>query len=291
MINPVRYPGGKGSRKMAERVCGLYPEGYFSDKTWVEPFAGGCGLGLYLLEHDIVSHCVFNDFDPRVRDMWHAIAYHTDRMIMSLDRLKLDIDRFHKARRIMNDPSSTAFQRGYNTFIVNRCARSGYLDGGVIGGNAQDGKYKLDCRFTKENLIKKIEHIGDLAESGKIAFTSGYDGADMVERHLGIYSNPFVYLDPPYYDKGKQCYRARVDHANLARVLLSEDEIPWLLSYDLHPYIMGLYEKQRMEDVETQYSNNTFTRGKAREMLIMSERKPDAEDDGENPDRGQRQSR
>lgn len=272
MINPVRYPGGKGSKKIAERILSLYPDGYFKDRTWVEPYAGGCGLGLYLMEHDLVRTCVFNDFDPRIRDMWKVIAYHSDRLIMEIDRLDITIDRFFEAKKIANDPSSTTFQRGYNAYILNRCARSGYIDGGAIGGNDQSGNYKLDCRFNKENLIAKIEHIGDLAEAGKITFTAGYDGCDMIDNRLGQYEKPFLYVDPPYYDKGKACYKERVDHEAI-RKSLEETDVEWLLSYDRHPYIMGLYSDRRIEDLELTYSNNTATRGKAREMLIMSEKK------------------
>lgn len=274
MINPVRYPGGKGKKKIVDRVLSLYPDAYFKDKTWIEPFAGGCGLGLSLIERDLVARCVFNDADPRIRDMWRAIAYHTDRLIIEIDRLDITIERFFEAREIANDPSSTTFQRGFNTYILNRCARSGYIDGGAIGGNAQDGDYTLDCRFNKENLIKKISHIGDLAEDGRLVFTSGYDGCDMIENRLIEYDNPFLYVDPPYYDKGKACYKTRVDHDALADVLTDTDA-DWLLSYDRHPYVMGLYADHRIEDLELTYSNNSATRGKAREMLVMSNKKND----------------
>lgn len=272
-INPVRYPGGKGSKKIAERVLSLYSDGHFKNKIWVEPFAGGCGLGLYMMEHGLVSKCVFNDYDPRIRDMWKVIAYHSDRLIMELDRLDIGIERFFEAREIANNDSSSTFQRGYNTYILNRCARSGYIDGGAIGGNEQKGNYKIDCRFNIENLVKKIEKIGDLAEAGKIVFTSGHDGCDLIDNLLTQYGVPeemFLYVDPPYYDKGKACYKERVDHDAIQQSLLNTD-VKWLLSYDRHPYIMGLYAGKHIEDLELTYSNNSKTRGKAREMLIMSE--------------------
>lgn len=189
----------------------LYSDGHFKNKIWVEPFAGGCGLGLYMMEHGLVSKCVFNDYDPRIRDMWKVIAYHSDRLIMELDRLDIGIERFFEAREIANNDSSSTFQRGYNTYILNRCARSGYIDGGAIGGNEQKGNYKIDCRFNIENLVKKIEKIGDLAEAGKIVFTSGHDGCDLIDNLLTQYGVPeemFLYVDPPYYDKGKLVTRS-----------------------------------------------------------------------------------
>lgn len=61
-----------------------------------------------------------------------------------------------------------------------------------------------------------------------------------------------------------------MDHDAIQQSLLNTD-VEWLLSYDRHPYIMGLYAGKHIEDLELTYSNNSKTRGKAREMLIMSE--------------------
>ena len=42
---------------------------------------------------------------------------------------------------------------------MNRTNRSGILKAGPIGGYNQDGKYLIDARFNKENLIHRIQEI------------------------------------------------------------------------------------------------------------------------------------
>lgn len=58
--------------------------------------------------------------------------------------------------------------RGFATFFLNRTNRSGILKGGVIGGKQQTGKWKIDCRFNKKDLIDRVETIA--AHSDRIHF-------------------------------------------------------------------------------------------------------------------------
>jgi DNA adenine methylase len=48
---------------------------------------------------------------------------------------------------------------GFSTFFLNRTNISGIINAGVIGGIEQKGKYKINCRFNKEDLIKRIKLI------------------------------------------------------------------------------------------------------------------------------------
>ena len=48
---------------------------------------------------------------------------------------------------------------GFSTLFLNRTNRSGIIKAGVIGGKNQNGKYKLDCRFSKSDIINKILEI------------------------------------------------------------------------------------------------------------------------------------
>lgn len=48
----------------------------------------------------------------------------------------------------------------FATFFLNRTNRSGILKAGVIGGKEQSGKWKLDVRFNKDDLTKRIQMIG-----------------------------------------------------------------------------------------------------------------------------------
>lgn len=275
-INPIRYPGGKGSKKIVDRVLSLYPDGYLSGVTWVEPFCGGCGLGLSLLDRGVVDRCVFNDGDIRIHDMWHAIAYDTDRLISDVLATDASIERFRQAKLDANSDESDTYLRGLSTFLLNRWCRSGYIDGGVIGGNDQTGKYKIDCRFNKATLTRNIRKIGDLAAAGKIEFVDSQDAIDFILSRKGN-AGEFLYVDPPYVKKGAACYRKGVDHQRLADVLTGElADRDWLLSYDDCDEVREMYDGCRFDTLSITYSNNTQTRGKTDEVLIRPKRYVDA---------------
>ncbi len=44
-------------------------------------------------------------------------------------------------------------------FFLNRTNISGVIKGGIIGGYKQLGKYKIDARFNKSDLIDRIHKI------------------------------------------------------------------------------------------------------------------------------------
>ena len=50
---------------------------------------------------------------------------------------------------------------------------------------------------------------------------------------------PFLYLDPPYYGKGKGLYPSFYEHDDHERIaaLVSDLQLPWVVSYDAEPKI------------------------------------------------------
>lgn len=59
--SPLRYPGGKGKLEpfMEMMIKNLNHVG----GTYIEPFAGGAGIALGLLEKELVKEIVINDLD------------------------------------------------------------------------------------------------------------------------------------------------------------------------------------------------------------------------------------
>ncbi len=45
---------------------------------------------------------------------------------------------------------------GFSTFFLNRTNVSGVIKGGIIGGQEQQGEYKIDARYNGQNLIRKL---------------------------------------------------------------------------------------------------------------------------------------
>ena len=156
--SPLRYPGGKG--KLAPFIGSLIDEYGHRGGVYIEPFAGGAGVAIELLEKGIVSKVVINDLDKGIYSFWRAILTDTDRFVSEIDSALLTIDEWYKQREIcMTKNSRYSFELGFATFYMNRTNRSGIIKGGVIGGKKQEGEWKLDARFNKKNLINRIKKI------------------------------------------------------------------------------------------------------------------------------------
>ncbi len=79
-----------------------------------------------------------------------------------------------------------------------------------------------------------------------------------------------TYCDPPYFEKGPQCYRIFFPpekHTSFASALMG-CQSPWVLSYDDCPFIRGLYEVEQRKPV---YPNGRgifeVTKGQTTELL------------------------
>ncbi|KKL03797.1 hypothetical protein LCGC14_2622550, partial [marine sediment metagenome] len=65
-----------------------------------------------------------------------------------------------------------------------------------------------------------------------------------------------VYLDPPYFEKGGQCYKhsfSEEDHVRLATAL-RDTHHQWVLSYDDCPEVRDLYSFARIQELPVNYS-------------------------------------
>ena len=118
---PLRYPGGK--RKLEPFMEMLIEQTGHIGGTYVEPFAGGAGIALELLEKNIVNEIVINDFDKGIYSFWRAILTETDRFIDDIRNVALDIDEWNKQRTIIEDCSRYSYELGFATFYLNRTDR------------------------------------------------------------------------------------------------------------------------------------------------------------------------
>lgn len=146
--SPLRYPGGKG--KLASLMEILIDETGHRGGTYIEPFAGGAGIALELLEKNIVEQIVINDLDKGIYSFWKAILTETDRFICDVNNVEISMEEWNRQRNIcMQCNNRYSYELGFATFYMNRTNRSGIIKGGVIGGIQQAGKWKMDARFNK----------------------------------------------------------------------------------------------------------------------------------------------
>jgi len=100
--------------------------------------------------------------------------------------------------------------------FLNHVNFSGVIKGGSIGGLAQSGTYKIDCRFNKEEVKSKITTIAKFRS--KIRLYNS-DANYLIKMNLVKMKTPmFLNIDPPYVVKGNRLYTnyfTERDHLNL----------------------------------------------------------------------------
>jgi DNA adenine methylase len=268
-ITPLRYPGGKAC--LAQVLKALLQENGLTRPVIAEPYAGGAGASLELLFGEYVHSILLNDLDYRIYSVWWAVLNRTEEFIRGIKSIPLSIREWKRQREIYRNPRKfKRFDVGFATFYLNRTNRSGILlNGGPIGGIKQTGEWGLDARFTRSTLVDRVERIGVYRER---IILSNEDAAVFLRR-LGTdsFSEPlFLYLDPPYYEKGADLYLstyAHDDHVAVARVLQSRKLQYWAVTYDDVPAIREIYAKQRMIPFRLRYTAHRARHGN--ELLIL----------------------
>lgn len=247
--SPLRYPGGKS--KIALLIEQIIINNELKGCTFVEPFAGGAGVALDLLFNNLVKNIILNDSDIAVYSFWKATLEDTGKFISDIYNVPLTIKEWEHQKEILKSSKEPSYELGFAAFYLNRTNRSGILNAGVIGGKKQDGKWKMDARFNRDNLASKILKIAERKNDISIF---NLDVKDFI-KHIPS-ENTFVYLDPPYYEKGKQLYSnyfVHDDHQNLEKIIRNLD-VKWVLTYDNNPEIRKIYKGYEIKDFDIKYS-------------------------------------
>ena len=87
--SPLRYPGGKSCLKPL--VSTIIRTNKMQRFQYVEPYAGGCGLGLALLIGGTVSDIHINDVDPSVWSFWKSVLDHTDDLVRLVETTPITV--------------------------------------------------------------------------------------------------------------------------------------------------------------------------------------------------------
>lgn len=255
--SPLRYPGGKSA--LAGFLSYVIELNDLSACSYYEPFAGGAGAALALLKAGIVSNIHLNDADPRIYSFWKSVLRDPDELANRIFNAKLTISEWEKQRDICRRfKQHRQMDIGFAAFFMNRCNRSGILLGaGPIGGRAQSGKWRMDVRFNKDDLAARILQMARFKSA--ITFDN-YDALEFLKNRLprgNQRGEVFVYLDPPYYEKGSKLYLNSYqdrDHKNLASYMTSQKILRWVMSYDYVPHIMNLYKSCTQRKLSLKYS-------------------------------------
>ncbi|MBA3832444.1 MAG: DNA adenine methylase [Chthoniobacterales bacterium] len=250
---PLRYPGGK--QKLAPFIEEIIEENSLDGGDYAEPYAGGAGVAIELLLRGTVGHIHLNDSCDGVYAFWHSIIRNTEAFCRRVSGASLTIKEWQRQKEILSRPKEfDLLDVGFSMFYLNRCNRSGIISAGVIGGLNQSGRWKMDARFSRNNLITRIEAIGAKAESISIM---NWDAERFLKKYLPLLpKKSLIYCDPPYFHKAERLYLNHyhaADHARLAKVILKLRQ-PWLVSYDTAREILDYYSEQRSFDYTLQYN-------------------------------------
>jgi DNA adenine methylase len=264
-VSPLRYPGGKSA--LAGLFADLIAELGIRSCTYVEPYAGGVGAGIALLRAGVVKRLVINDIDPAVHAFWAEVVDSTTAFIDWIVDVPLTLEEWRRQRDIYRSGSADRSALGRAFFFLNRTNRSGVLNAGVIGGQTQNGRYKIDARFNRETLAERVQAIGSLRSAIEV---TALDGRTVIHQH-GRRKSSFLYIDPPYVHAGSQLYlnafEAR-DHEALAHTVRAVTTAHWLMTYDDSPFIKHLYAEHFQGRLDLTYSARYP--GKTSELLVAS---------------------
>lgn len=246
-LSPLRYPGGKA--RLAPFIGALVRAQDPVPTRYAEPYAGGAGAALRLLADGVVSHVHVNDANPGLAAFWRTVTdpEGAESLCRLIDQVPVSVDQWHHQRAVYQDGQADDLTLGFATFYLNRTNRSGILGAWPIGGLEQTGRWKIDARYNKDGLIRRVRAV---ASMGDRIHVTELDGVEHLRR-MGTYGDDvLVYADPPYVEQGDRLYTRTFDaesHRALAGAL-SSSPFSWLVTYDDHRDVWGgLYADRRCE--------------------------------------------
>lgn len=260
--SPLRYPGGKGA--LTRFMKNVIVENSLLDGQYVEVFAGGAGVAWPLLFGEFVEQVHINDLDTSINSFWSSVVNETDELCRKIRDTRVNMQTWHRQKRVQTHATDhDALDVGFSTFFLNRTNRSGIISGGVIGGKEQLGKWKLDARYNKKDLIGRIQRIARFRNRISVY---AMDGKDFIKKVLPtLPKKTLVYIDPPYYVKGSGLYQNHLthdDHQSIAREVQTCVKQPWIVSYDNVPEIRRLYAGRPQRVFTLSYSAQARYSGK-----------------------------
>ncbi len=269
--SPLRYPGGKN--KLSKFIAKICVDNNINSH-YVEPYAGGSAVALHLLIEQKVEKITINDFDRSIYAFWHSVLKNTKKLCYLIENTEINIENWQKAKKTQKNKSKAKLlELGFATFFLNRTNISGIINAGVIGGIEQKGKYKINCRFNKKDLIRRIKLI---AKYKKQIDLYNLDALKLIKKIQKESNNnkTIFYFDPPYYLKGSSLYMNHYkddQHKEVSEAIKEIRNINWIISYDNTPEIEKIY-KWVSKKLTKKYSFNhsAYRAREGKEILFFS---------------------
>jgi len=284
-LSPLRYPGSK--RKLALYIREILQHNKLTPDLLIEPFVGGGSISLFFIANNLVKKIIISDKDKLIASFWKVTFSNPECIIRFIQRVEISLKNFYKYKNIAKDAENyNETELAKACIFLNRTSFSGILtnSAGPIGGREQKSDYRIDCRFNRKTIAKRIVYISSLKD--KVIVLNGHwkevikYSEDWLRSNKG-YDKTFIYLDPPFYLKAESLYRSFFEykqHEELAAEL-GKLSRPWILSYDNVPQVRKLYENSKnIVHIDMPYSINSHAKRIEKELIITSLNLPKTEE-------------
>ena len=196
LVTPLRYPGGKAS--LVDYVEKFIESNKISVDTLIEPYAGSAAVSIGLLNKNIISKAYINDSDQMIYAFWKTVMNNNQELIEIIDNVEVNLDTWFEYKKYVVNNPLTKFNRkdvAMAFLFLNRTSYSGIVKAGPLGGKNQRSRYKIDCRFNKERLKKKIKNLEILSSKVEVF---NMDGIQFMKETIKRNGDVLIYVDPPY---------------------------------------------------------------------------------------------
>jgi DNA adenine methylase len=245
LLSPLRYPGSK--RRLVKYIKKALELNNLHPQVYIESFVGGGSVALQLMQEAQVDKVILMDADPWITSFWKTVYFDTDWLIQKIRETEVTLDLW---KQLKKSKPRTIKDRAWTCFYLNRTSFSGILEEkvGPLGGRSQESEYKIDCRFPKETLIKRIlgaaKHREKIYAIWNCSWEVGIQKLRKAQEENKLPTKDvFFYLDPPFFEKAESLYRfyfQEQDHKTLRDYLLTLED-KWILSYDSADQVEQLY--------------------------------------------------
>lgn len=260
MTTLLRYPGGK--QKLLKPILSIIDTKLLKSTRYVDPFLGGGSMAIEVVKkYPNIKEVVLADIDLNLCDLWNSIFNNKENLKTLIMSFNPTVDSFFSFKEDLKDKNLDPLVRGFKKLAVHQMSYSGLGEkaGGPIGGKAQNSKYAVNCRWNPYNLSNKIDEIHMIFK--KVNFIT--EPHILQETFQKILLNwcevgTFVYLDPPYYEKGAELYLnsfTSKDHDTLKQ-LVDNLKSDFALSYDNYEEILKLYHTYKINELMVNYTIN-----------------------------------